>query len=71
MVDPFARAALAETDPFSHEGETLIAPIGTSPHETGTGALSTMGAMSGVSGPLLANRYEILGLIGVGGMGSV
>ena len=71
MVDPAARASLAETEPLLHEGETLIAPIGTTPHETGTGALSTVGGMSGMSGPLLANRYEILGLIGVGGMGSV
>jgi serine/threonine-protein kinase len=68
MADPFARAALADTDPLAHDGETLIAPIGTSPLESGTGARS---AMSGLSGPLLANRYEILGLIGVGGMGSV
>ncbi|MEP7123358.1 MAG: protein kinase [Byssovorax sp.] len=68
MVDPAARVALAETEPSAQEGETLIAPLGTTPMETGTGAIS---AVSGMTGPLLANRYEILGLIGVGGMGSV
>jgi serine/threonine-protein kinase len=65
MVDPAARTPLAEPEPVSHEGETMIAPLGGSPVE------SVAGAVSGVSGPLLANRYEILGLIGVGGMGSV
>ena len=65
MVDPVQRAGSAENEPFSHEGETLIAPIGSSVMDSGTGVIS------GISGPLLANRYEILGLIGVGGMGSV
>ena len=65
MVDPHARAVPAENEPFSHESETLIAPLGSSIPDSGAGVFS------GVSGPLLANRYEILGLIGVGGMGSV
>src|SRR5258708_6526349 len=64
MVDPAARASLAENEAFSHEGETLIAPIGSS-LQTGSGVVSMP------SGPLLAERYEILGLIGVGGMGTV
>ncbi len=65
MVDPAARTPFAEPEPVSHEGETMIAPLVGSPVE------SVAGASSGVSGPLLASRYEILGLIGVGGMGSV
>jgi serine/threonine-protein kinase len=65
MVDPVARAFFAENDVVSSEGATMIAPLGNAAQET----LSSVS--SGLSGPLLANRYEILGLIGVGGMGSV
>lgn len=65
MVDPVARAFFAENEPVSHEGATMVAPLGSSALETGS-AVS-----SGLTAPLLANRYEILGLIGVGGMGSV
>ena len=71
MVDPVAHAfSFAENEPVSHEGETMVAPLGTS------AAVSVVvearaSSSSGRTTPLLANRYEILGLIGVGGMGSV
>jgi serine/threonine protein kinase/tetratricopeptide (TPR) repeat protein len=55
----------------SGDAPTLIAPVS---GELLTGAaLSTMNGVtsSGPSGQVLGGRYEILGLVGVGGMGSV
>ncbi len=65
MADPVTRASFAHPEPVSHDGATLIAPSSTPTLEPGSGVVSVG------SGPLLAARYEILGLIGVGGMGSV
>ncbi len=65
MVDPVTRASFAHHEPVSHDSATLIAPTSTPTLEPGSGVVSH------ATGPLLGGRYEILGLIGVGGMGSV
>ena len=73
MSDP-AESAKPEHDEAARsnaEAPTLIAPLS---GELLTGSLATSSGVvpsSGPSGQVLGGRYEILGLVGVGGMGSV
>ena len=69
MADPYSRVFLPESEPASYKGEseTLVSlrpPMASEPESAASVSLD-------LTAPLLGDRYELLGLIGVGGMGSI
>ena len=69
MADPYSRVFLPEHDPAwcKGESETMVSLRTTLAPESEPAA----SVSSELPMPLLADRYELLGLLGVGGMGSI
>ena len=85
MADPHASLFLSKHDPASHQGETMVSPLtraniesdsegeaeSESESELSRDSLYDASVSRDQPAQLLAGRYELLGLLGVGGMGSV